>query len=812
MIARVIVNSPSRQTDKQFDYLIPEKYEGIVKTGIRVLVPFGRGNKQVEGYVTATAPQSGAKNLKEIASCEEIPVFDEKMLEVIEWMREKYLCTYIDIIKTLVPAGTMVKNEEWAVLCDMPGELSVKEKKIVKAVEESKGACEINCLMQYFEDENIYPAVKKLYQKGILKREYRDVRSVTDKTVRIVRSLVAPEDIPQCIETLTKARASAQAKVMEVLSRADIISASDLEMVSQCGYNTILALKKRGLIEFENIVVARSHRKAGEIPRTTPPVLTMEQENACEKIRERLQSGKLCEILLHGVTGSGKTEVFMNVIKAVVDSGRQAVMLVPEIALTPQMMERFIARFGERVAVYHSGLSMGERYDEWKKMRDGTADIVIGARSAVFAPFKNIGIIIVDEEHESSYKSEVAPRYDAKEVAHFRAAQNGCAVVYASATPDIRTYYKAQNKKIDLLELKTRANKRPIPEVSIVDMRAELAGGNKTIFSKRLIYELSKNIENHEQSILFLNRRGFSTFVSCRSCGFVAFCPNCNISLTYHKFNDILKCHYCGYTIRNYKECPKCGSKYIRYFGGGTQKVEEEVKKIFPNASTIRMDVDTTSRQNAHEKLLGEFEKNKIDILIGTQMVAKGLDFPNVTLVGVVSADTMLNIDDYRSSERSFDLLEQVSGRAGRAEKKGRAVIQTYSPEHNAIIYAKEHDYLSFFENEIALRKAMWYPPFCEMVSVLFTGVNESLVSQCAKNFAKAVMPIKNSTQRIQILGPVPAAITKIKNKYRWRIIIKCANADRLTKALYEAYEDCAKNKNFEKISIVIDKNPNNIM
>ena len=812
MIAKVIVNSPSRQTDKQFDYLVPQRYEDAVEIGIRVLVPFGRGDKQVEGYVVGTAVQSAAKKLKEITSCEEIPVFDEKTLKLIEWMRERYLCTYIDVIKTLVPAGTMVKNEEWAVLSDPSGGLSEKESLIVEAVEKNKGACEINCLMQYFEDENIYPLIKKLYKKGVLKREFRDVRSVTDKTVRIARPLISPEDIPQCIETLTKARAFSQARIMEVLSRVDVISVSDLEMVSQCGYNTILALKKRGLLEFENIVVARSHRKAGEIPRTLPPVLTLEQENACKKIRESLAEERFCETLLHGVTGSGKTEVFMNVIKAVVDSGKQAVMLVPEIALTPQMMERFIARFGERVAVYHSGLSMGERYDEWKKMRDGAADIVIGARSAVFAPFKNIGIIIIDEEHEGSYKSEVAPRYDTKEVARFRAAQSRCAVVYASATPDIRTYYKVKNKQIDLLELKTRTNKRPIPEVSIVDMRAELAGGNKTIFSKKLIYELSKNLENREQSILFLNRRGFSTFVSCRNCGFVASCPNCNISLTYHKFNDILKCHYCGYTIRNYTQCPKCASKYIRYFGGGTQKVEEEVKKIFPGASTIRMDVDTTSRRNAHEKLLGEFEKNKTDILIGTQMVAKGLDFPNVTLVGVVSADTMLNIDDYRSAERSFDLLEQVSGRAGRAEKKGRAVIQTYSPEHNAIIYAREHDYQSFYENEIAVRKVMWYPPFCEMISVLFAGVSESLVSQCAKNFARVIASAEKSAQRMQILGPVPASVAKIKNKFRWRLIIKCADSDKLTKTLYEAYEDCENNKNFEKISIVIDKNPNNIM
>lgn len=812
LIAQVIVNSPSKQTDRRFDYLIPEDCGSKVSVGTRVLVPFGRGNKQLEGYVVGLTHGSPAKNLKAIASAEETPVFNEKTTELIEWMREKYLCTYIDIIKTIVPAGTTVKNEEWVLLGNDGAVLTPKEQKIVEAVKNNKGACEINSLMQYFNDENIRPAVKRLYDKGALIREYRDVRSVSDKTVRIVKPLVPPEDIPRCIEELTAKRAYAQAKVMEVLSRVDIISASDLEMVSQCGYNTILALKKRGLLEFENVVVSRSHRRAGEIKRTMPPVLTMEQESACKKIRTSLCEGKFDEILLHGVTGSGKTEVFMNAISAVVDAGKQAIMLVPEISLTPQMMERFIARFGERVAVYHSGLSMGERYDEWKKMRDGTADIVIGARSAVFAPFDNIGIIIIDEEHEASYKSETSPRYDTKEVAAFRAAQSGCTVIYASATPDIRTYFKAKNKQINLLELKARVNKNPIPEVSIIDMRSELAGGNKSIFSKRLLNELSRNLENREQSILFLNRRGFSTFVSCRSCGFVASCPNCNISLTYHKFNDTLKCHYCGYTIRNYAQCPKCSSKYIRYFGGGTQRVEEEIKNIFPNASTIRMDVDTTSKQNSHERLLGEFAEKKIDILIGTQMVAKGLDFPNVTLVGVVSADTMLNIDDFRSGERSFDLLEQVAGRAGRADKTGRAIIQTYSPEHNAVVFAKEHNYAKFYENEIAMRRVMWYPPFCEMISVLFTGVNETTVAQCARSFARSVLPIKNSRQRIQLLGPVPAAITKIKNKYRWRLIIKCENSDWLTRALSAAAEECEKNKNFDKITIVIDKNPNNIL
>ena len=440
LIAQVIINSPSKQTDKSFDYLIPENSGFNITVGTRVLVPFGRGNRQVEGYVVGLVEKSSAKKLKEISSAEEKPAFSKKMLGLIEWMREKYLCTYIDIIKTIVPAGTSVKNEEWVVLANDDIILSDKEKRITEAVKNNKGACEINNLMQYFGDENIRPTIKKLYDKGVFVREYRDVRSVTDKIVRIVKPLISAEDFPQYIEELTKNRAFAQAKVMEVLSRVDIISVSDLEMVSQCGYNTIVALKKRGLIDFENVVVARSHRKAGEIKRTMPPILTMEQENACKKIRTALCEEKFNQILLHGVTGSGKTEVFMNAISAVVDAGKQAIMLVPEISLTPQMVERFIARFGERVAVYHSGLSMGERYDEWKKMRDGVADIVIGARSAIFSPFDNVGIIIIDEEHEASYKSEVSPRYDTKEVAAYRASQNKCTLVYSSATPDIRSY------------------------------------------------------------------------------------------------------------------------------------------------------------------------------------------------------------------------------------------------------------------------------------------------------------------------------------------------------------------------------------
>lgn len=811
LVAQVIVNSPSRNTDKKFDYLIPEELKDKVFVGTRVNVPFGQGDKRLEGYVVGLIEKSTKENLKSISDAEDTLVFNEKMLGLIEWMREKYLCSYIDAIKVIVPSGTSVKSIEYALLKEHNCRLGKKEKTIVDIVSAKGGACDVYDIIEQFEEENIKPCIKKLYEKGVLERQYKDTRTVKDKTVKIVRSTVAPEDFYECIQMLTKARAFAQVRVMEVLSRTDIISLSDLIMISQCGYNTVIALKKRGLIEFSEKIVLRTHKRCEEVIPTKAPVLTMEQQKASKEINACIESLEFNEILLHGVTGSGKTEVYMDAIQRVIDNNKQAIMLVPEISLTPQMMDRFISRFGERVAVFHSGLSLGEKYDEWKKMRDKKADIVVGARSAIFAPFDDIGIIIIDEEHEGSYKSEMLPRYDTKEVAKYRAIQNKCTLVWASATPDIRTYYDAQNKKIKLLELKTRVNQRPIPNVSIVDMRKELSVGNKSIFSKKLLEEIKINLEKKEQTILFLNRRGFSTFVSCRNCGFVASCPNCNISLTYHKYNNTLRCHYCGHTIKNYTLCPKCNSKYIRYFGGGTQKIEEEIKAYFPDATTIRMDVDTTTGQNSHEKLLYEFSNNKTDILIGTQMVAKGLDFPDVTLVGVVSADTMLNIEDYKSAERSFDLLEQVSGRAGRAQKNGRAIIQTYSPEHSAVVFASRHEYMNFYQKEIEYRKAMNYPPFCELVSVLFTGPYENIVAQCARFFARQIADIKNHDKSVQILGPVPAAITKIKNKFRWRILIKCENADKLTKTLSTAMEECSKNKNFEKVIIVIDKNPNNI-
>lgn len=810
MIAKIIVDHRSKLVDKAFDYLIPEELEEEICIGSRVIVPFSSGNVEMEGFCIGLSDESKTKKLKSIIKlANDTNAFDETMLETIEWMREHYLSSYLDLIHAVVPSGTAVKNTEWIILEKMTEERSQIRQKIVEYLADNGGGMESAMLYGMFEGD-IKAQIRDMVKKGTLSKEYRQSQSVSDKKIRAVKLAVSAETAQKEADRLSK-KAPVQSRMLSILKDCDFIALADLKRFSQGTYNASATLHKKGLIEFFDMTVERNPFAGKHIEKTSDLVPTEEQKIAIDAVTSAVKSGKHTTYLLHGVTGSGKTEVFMQTIENALNLGKSALVLVPEISLTPQMVSRFLSRFGNRVAVFHSGLSMGERYDQWKRIKDGAADIVIGARSAVFAPLNNIGIIIVDEEHSDTYKSEMSPRYQAKEVAQFRAEQYGAAVVFASATPSVESSHKVRTGKYKLLTMKRRYNLNKMPEISIVDMRNELSNGNKSMFSKQLYTEIMKNLENGEQTILFLNRRGFSTFVSCRSCGYAAECPNCNISLTYHKFENNLKCHYCGYTTPNYTRCPQCGSPYIRYFGGGTQRVEEEISKLFPDAKTIRMDVDTTERKEAHEKILEQFEKEKIDILIGTQMVAKGLDFENVTLVGVISADTMLHINDFRSAERTFAMLEQVSGRAGRGEKSGRAVIQTYSPENEAVALVKTHDYTAFYNKEITERRLMWYPPFSKIICVQFQGVSQTLVPQTAKFFLKQLGELSLLEQKIQILGPVPSSVSRIKNKYRWQLIIKCEEDDELNKILKKAETACRQNKNYQAISIIIDKNPNMI-
>ena len=807
MIAEIVVNYKSKKVDKLFDYTIPVELEDAVATGSCVTVPFGRANKPKEGYVVSVKKKSSAKNLKEILNLSRNDrIFDEKQLELMNWMRDKYLVTYLDAIRTISPSGAAVNREEWIELIssDVRGATA---KEIVKILSDNGGAMEINRLMGYFE-ANISSSLSLLHKNGKVKTVFKEHQTVTDKIIRVAELDIEAERVPHILEVLENGNALIQAKMLDILSECGRLSLADLVHFSGGSYSALRTLEKKGYIKTYEMTVLRELTQQLPTPEK-PKMLTDEQKAVLSPLIDTVHKGEYKSYLLHGVTGSGKTEVYMQLIAEVVSGGRQAIMLVPEISLTPQTVARFRARFGEDVAIIHSGLSLGERYDQWKKIRNGDANIVVGARSAVFAPLKDIGTIIIDEEHEQSYKSEMSPRYETHEVAEFRAKQYDALLLCASATPLVTSYYKAKNGETELLTMEHRFNNNKIPEVEVVDLRQELENGNKSIFSERLAAAIYENLENKKQTILFLNRRGYSTFVSCRSCGYVAECPNCNISLTYHKFSDTLKCHYCGHTVSNYKVCPECGSKYIRYFGGGTQKVEEEIHRFFPDATTIRMDIDTTGRKNSHEEILKRFAEEKIDILIGTQMVAKGLDFPDVTLVGVISADTMLNIDDYRAKERTFSLLEQVTGRAGRADNEGKSIVQTYSPDNSAIKLMQKHSYKQFYEDEIKVRKALWYPPFCEMVSVIFSGRNESVTLRCAKFFVKNIAEISKQNQKTQILGPIPAYISKIKNKYIFKILIKCESCDAITAILAGAQAECEKNPLYESVAVVIDKNPN---
>lgn len=809
MYAKVIINQISNKTDKLYDYEIPEDIE--VYVGSRVIVSFGRGNKNIEAYVMYIAETSSAKNIKQIIRVNGEPVFDEKMRDLIYIMRQKYLCRYIDLLHTVIPAGIAVKPEKWIVYdffdTENPDKLKLIEQngEIISFVKKSGGGVRYFTLVDELGD-NYKSKVDRLIREKILKAEYRDSIKITESTIKAAR-LSDSEDCERMLALLK--RAPVQAKMIEILSSAQVLSISDLQQFSGGSYSAVKALEKKGFIKIGEISVFRNPLAEKNIKIIPPPELTDAQKTALDNIFMSRNMNK--PYLLHGVTGSGKTEIYMRVIDRMINEGRTAVMLVPEISLTPQTVNRFYSRFGDRIAVFHSRLSMGERYDEWRRIKNGEADIVIGARSAVFAPLDNIGVIIVDEEHEQSYKSDMTPRYHTRDIVEFRAKQYGSMVIYASATPCIESYYKAETGEYIYIPINERINGRSMPEVEIIDMRKELMEGNHSVISRKLRAEIEKNLEKGEQTILFLNRRGFSTFVLCRNCGYEAKCPNCSISLTYHKYDNSLRCHYCGFSRPNYELCPECGSKYIRYFGGGTQKVEEEVHKIFPGATTIRMDVDTTGKKSSHEKILESFGNDKIDILIGTQMVSKGLDFENVTLVGIISADVMLNIDDFRSAERTFSMLEQVSGRAGRAEKTGRAVIQTYNPENQAVEVVRRHDYREFYKSEICMRKAMWYPPYCQIVSVLIIGQSDAITMQAARFVKNALSMLERLKQRTMVLGPVPAYISKINNKYRYRIMIKCEDSDGINKALMKMLEAVGKNKKYERISVIVDKNSNSM-
>lgn len=612
------------------------------------------------------------------------------------------------------------------------------------------------------------------------------------------------EEIEVLIEE-KKIKSPNHIKILRFLSKNDGIYVPDLEVMTQVNKSIFKTLEKNGYIEIRQGQLERNPFINKNIKKDSPKKLNEEQKKCFDGINFGIQNNEFSKNLIYGITGSGKTEIYLQLIEKVLEKGKDAIVLVPEISLTPQMVDRFLARFGDTVAVLHSKLSTGERFDEWKKISLGEKKIVIGARSAIFAPVKNLGIIIIDEEHDMSYKSDMAPRYNAKDLAKYIAEKAKCPLVLGSATPDIVTMQQAREKEINLYTLTQRANNSKLPEVEIVDLRNELASGNRSMLSFKLQKEIEKNLKDKKQTILYLNRRGYSTFVMCRQCGYVAKCKNCNISLTYHIREEKLKCHYCGYETNVIKECPECHSNKVKYFGTGTQKLEEEIQKLFPDASTIRMDIDTVSKKNSHEEILNKFKNEGIDILIGTQMIVKGHHFPNVTLVGVITADGALNLEDYRAVEKTFQTLVQVSGRAGR-EEMGRVIIQTYNPDHYAIIDSQKQDYDLFFSQEIALRKMLNYPPFCDIIQINFSGENLNEIKKVSEYVYKKLKSV--NLENLNIYKPVSSPIDRIKNKYRWRIIIKC----KLNSVILDLLNFATNDENISKCKntrIIVDINPN---
>ena len=731
LYAEVIINSEAIEIDRPFTYKVKEEHNEIIQVGHRVKVPFGKGNRPVEGFVVGLKCEGveNIKRMKYIASiADEEPILSRDDLKVIEFLRETYLCKYIDAIRCIIPTGLMsgVKNKKKIVIGyvrELEGKFKEKEnyKKLIEFIKNNDGEYTKTELSKEF-NFSLY-TINKLLEENYICAE--------DKIVYRYNNRIYNEDSKKILNDEQK-----------------------------MAINTIMTSKDRGY-------------------------------------------------LLKGVTGSGKTEVYMNLVSEVLSAGKSAIMLVPEIALTPQMIERFKGRFGRNVALFHSKLSPGERYDEWFRIKKGEASLVVGARSAIFLPLRNLGLIIIDEEHENTYKSDHNPKYNTKEVAKFLCEIKNCKYVLGSATPSIESYYEAQNGRLKLVEMKNRVSNKPLPDTEIIDMRDEIKSGNLSILSRKLRKAVEENLEKGEQTILFLNRRGFSTFVSCRSCGYVFKCPECDVSMTYHK-NGYLVCHLCGRAMKQTKVCPKCGSKYVKFFGAGTERVQEEVHKLFPKARILRMDVDTTRTKDSHEKIYNAFKDGEGDILIGTQMISKGLDFENVTLVGILAADISLNIPDYRADERTYQIITQVAGRAGRGDKKGDVIVQTYTPESMSLNYAVNNKYEELYEEEIKIRKAMNYPPFSKILLINGLSVNEEKLRTFMTKAGNLLKEVLKDKEDIQILGPTPCIITKIKEKYRWQIIIKGEINIELRKIIKDTLYELTKSV-YNDIRVSIDINPNNM-
>ncbi|AKM18473.1 primosomal protein N' [Geobacillus stearothermophilus] len=795
-VASVIVDVPSRQTDRPFDYAIPERWQGVIQPGMRVTVPFGA--RRLQGFVVEVKDHSDIKQLKPIEHVlDVVPVLNEELLDLGRYLTETTLCFAISAYQAMLPAAMRAKYEKTLRLTDERNREALPDDLKPLFVHQMEVA------WKDIEAASLWRAAQKAVQQGVLEAVYEVKEKAGKKTVKHARLAVPDKQANDALAALP----SRQKDVLSfLLEKGEAVPVAELQAALGVSSAPLKALVDKGLVVLNDVEVYRDPYEHRTFQPSEPPALTPAQEAALAKIAASVRAGEHRTFLLYGVTGSGKTEVYMQAIDEVLRQGKEAIVLVPEISLTPQMVERFKGRFGPKVAVLHSGLSIGEKYDEWRKIHRKEVQLVVGARSAVFAPFENLGMIIIDEEHETSYKQEEMPRYHARDVAIYRARRHSCPVVLGSATPSLETFARAAKGVYELLELPERVSRQGLPSVHVVDMREELRSGNRSMFSRRLLDGLRARLERGEQAVLFLNRRGYSTFVMCRGCGYVIRCPHCDISLTYHRAGERMKCHYCGHEEPLAPRCPSCGSEHIRFFGTGTQKVEEELTRLLPKARVIRMDVDTTGRKGAHEELLSRFAAKEADILLGTQMIAKGLDFPNVTLVGVLAADTMLHLPDFRAAEKTFQLLTQVSGRAGRHELPGEVVIQTYTPDHYSIELAARHDYRAFYRREMMLRKAHGYPPYYYLTLITVAHQEAPAAAKTAEKIA-AYMRKQLSNEAV-VLGPVASPIARLHDRYRYQCMIKYKREPNVTAALKAVIDRYQADAAHGGAAITVDTNP----
>lgn len=807
-VAKVIVDVPTMQTDQPFTYLVPENLNEQLAVGMRVEVPFGNGNRHVQGFVLAIEPMAATVldeanvQLKELVAVLDLkPVLNTEMLALADYMKEKTFAFKITCLQTMLPSVMRADYQKYIYLTD---ELSEElQDQLFYGLEEIS--------WDQAQERGILPQLMALR-----KQQKVDIRYevTTRNKVKMVRFIQAAKEFEQLEEIRLGLRKGAKKKeqLLYYLQRLGTEKITAVKEMKELGFSTALLNEaaQNGWLTFIEKEAYRDPFANQTFEKTTALSLNAEQQVAVETILQSVQEQQSQTYLLEGITGSGKTEVYLQVIAEVLNQGKTAIMLVPEISLTPQMVQRFKSRFGEHVAVMHSGLSQGEKYDEWRKIERGEAEVVVGARSAIFAPIENIGVIIIDEEHEASYKQEETPRYHARDLAIWRSEYHHCPVVLGSATPSLESRARAQKNVYQRLRLTQRANQAAtLPTIDVVDMRQEVENGNVSSFSMSLQEKLQERLEKNEQSVLLLNRRGYSSFVMCRDCGYVLPCPNCDISLTLHMDSKTMKCHYCGHEEWIPYRCPNCGQDKIRYYGTGTQKVEEELQTLLPDSRILRMDVDTTRRKGAHEKILRTFGEGQADILLGTQMIAKGLDFPNVTLVGVLNADTALNLPDFRSSERTFQLLTQVSGRAGRAEKPGEVIIQSFNPEHYAIQLAKAQDYEDFYTKEMYIRHRGNYPPYYFTVQITASHPEEN---EAAKQMFQIATKLKQglSPQAI-LLGPTPNAIMRVNNRYFYQVIIKYKQEPMLQPLLKEILTDTQR-ATARGLKLSIDAEPMNFI